>query len=428
MVKFMNRITSLISAISLLIACIAGCKVENTEFDDLENLAISAALSYRTQAWNGSIDTDTPEFAWNTAGWYAAYKAKLDFSDDAVLSGDQLQEIQSVILSGKTAEAPPDTVNAKSVILDGKPCWEFPEINEYFRSYLGVSSEVNCKKNGDSAFVVTIRDHLRFDAVEETVFNIGFNKVNDGYALSEFSRNEFYDLDFTAELLHDANLLSNLLPIYETITITEDYSNGFGVISQSVKTDNGYAFWRDGGSVGYYDEYSFYTDDNDKVRVMPAGTSPEWLDDYVANMMLPSNGTEFIRLTCTQEEEMFFIDYGPSSTVYTIDRGTLALKKVESFDENDVSCYMVKFDYGKEVTEPDTIAAWKKTLRTVTLNLLYSDGRTARQSFKVPSDWEFDAAEYCRWGTVYMDKGCTKPYQYPGNGINYTLYVCEGAD
>ena len=68
MVKFMNRITSLISAISLLIACIAGCRIENTEFDDLENLAISAALSYRTLAWNGSIDTDTPEFAWNTAG------------------------------------------------------------------------------------------------------------------------------------------------------------------------------------------------------------------------------------------------------------------------------------------------------------------------------------------------------------------------
>lgn len=92
---------------------------------------------------------------------------------------------------------------------------------------------------------------------------------------------------------------------------------------------------------------------------MPADTSPEWLDDYVANMMLPGDGADFIRLTCTQEEEMFFIDYGSSSTVYTIDRGTLALKKVESFDENDVSYYTAKFDYGKKVTEPDTIAAWK---------------------------------------------------------------------
>ena len=170
----MNRITSIISAISIFISCIAGYRTENTEFDDLEALAISAALSYRTLAWNGSIDTDTPEFAWNTAGWYAAYKANLEFSDDAVLSGDQLKEIQNVILSGEAAAAPPDTVNTKRVVNDGKTYWEFPDIYEYFRSYLGVSSEVNCEKTGDSTFVVTIREHLRFNAVEEIVFSIGF--------------------------------------------------------------------------------------------------------------------------------------------------------------------------------------------------------------------------------------------------------------
>ena len=63
MVRIMNRITSIISAISIFISCIAGYRTENTEFDDLEALAISAALAYRTLAWNGSIDTDTPEFA-----------------------------------------------------------------------------------------------------------------------------------------------------------------------------------------------------------------------------------------------------------------------------------------------------------------------------------------------------------------------------
>ena len=236
MVKIMNRITSLISAISIFISCISGYRIENTEFDDLEALAISAALSYRTLAWNGSIDTDTPEFAWNTAGWYAAYKANLEFSDDAVLSGDQLKEIQNVILSGEAAAAPPDTVNTKCVVNDGKTCWEFPDIYEYFRSYLGVSSEVNCEKTGDSTFVVTIREHLRFNAVEEIVFSIGFNKENDGYALSDFSRSEFYDLDFTPELLHDANLLSNLLPIYENLTIIQTDS-GRSPIRSKLTTD-----------------------------------------------------------------------------------------------------------------------------------------------------------------------------------------------
>ena len=57
---------------------------------------------------------------------------------------------------------------------------------------------------------------------------------------------------------------------------------------------------------------------------------------------------------------MFFVDYGSSSTVYTVDRGTLALKKVESFDENDVSYYTAKFELRQDkLPEPDTIAAWK---------------------------------------------------------------------
>ena len=126
----MNRITSIISAISIFISCIAGYRTENTEFDDLEALAISAALSYRTLAWNGSIDTDTPEFAWNTAGWYAAYKANLEFADEVVLSEDQLKEIQNVILTGEAVMTPPlllriqSTQNAWSTT--AKPTGNFP--------------------------------------------------------------------------------------------------------------------------------------------------------------------------------------------------------------------------------------------------------------------------------------------------------------
>ena len=27
--------------------------------------------------------------------------------------------------------------------------------------------------------------------------------------------------------------------------------------------------------------------------------------------------------------------------------------------------------------------------------------------------------------TVYLDKNCTIPYKYPGDGIDYTLFVCK---
>lgn len=426
----MKKIAALIIMTDVIISCFTGCGGKTAGFDDLENLAISAALSYRTLVWNGSMDTDTPEFAWNTAGWYAAYIANLELSDDAALSEDQLKDIQNVILTGEAVMTPPDDINAEAETRDGKTYWKFPEINDNFHSYLGVISEVNCEKAQNNSYVVTIRDHLRFDVVEETVFNIGFKEENDSYILSEFSRNEFIDLDFTTDILYDANYLSNLFSIYDNLTITEDRSSGYGSFVYSRKTDNGYTLWTDDGSSGYYDEFRFYTSDNatGKVSVTPDGTSSDCLDDYIAITRLPDEGADLIRLTCTEEEEIFYVDYGFSSTVYTIDRGTLALKKTESFDENDESFFMAKFSYGDKLPEPDTIAAWKGPLRTVSLKLLYSDGETLGLSFTIPADWEFDVYEYCPWGTAYLDEGCTELYEYPGDGIDYTIYVCEGAE
>ena len=87
-----------------------------------------------------------------------------------------------------------------------------------------------------------------------------------------------------------------------------------------------------------------------------------------------------------------------------------------------------KFSYGDKLPEPDTIAAWKGPLRTVSLKLLYSNGETLGLSFTIPADWEFDVYEYCPWGTAYLDEGCTELYEYPGDGIDYTIYVCEGAE
>lgn len=426
----MKKIAALIIMTAVIISCFTGCGGKTAGFDDLENLAISAALSYRTLVWNGSMDTDTPEFAWNTAGWYAAYIANLELSDDAALSEDQLKDILNVILTGEAVMTPPDDINAEAETRDGKTYWKFTEINDDLHSYLGVISEVNCEKAQNNSYVVTIRDHLRFDVVEETVFNIGFKEENDSYILSEFSRNEFIDLDFTTDLLYDANHLSNLFSIYDNLTITEDHSSGYGSFVYSRKTDNGYTLWTDDGSSGYYDEFRFYTSDNatGKVSVTPDGTSSDCLDDYIAITRLPDEGADLIRLTCTEEEEIFYVDYGFSSTVYTIDRGTLALKKTESFDENDESYFMAKFSYGDKLPEPDTIAAWKGPLRTVSLKLLYSDGETLGLSFTIPADWEFDVYEYCPWGTAYLDEGCTELYEYPGDGIDYTIYVCEGAE
>ena len=72
----------------------------SARFDDLEGLAKAAALSYHTMAQKESVDIDSPEFAWNTVGWYAVHRAFQNFSEDAVLSVEQIQALQKVILTG----------------------------------------------------------------------------------------------------------------------------------------------------------------------------------------------------------------------------------------------------------------------------------------------------------------------------------------
>lgn len=425
----MKKIAGLIIMTAVIISCFTGCGGKTAEFDDLENLAISAALSYRTLVWNGSMDTDTPEFAWNTAGWYAAYKANLEFADEAELSEDQLKDIQNVILTGEAVMTPPDDINAEAETRDGKTYWKFTEINDDFHSYLGVISEVNCEKAQNNSYVVTIRDHLRFDVVEETVFNIGFKEENDSYILSEFSRNELIDLDFTPELLYDANRLSNLLSIYETLIVTEDYASGYGTDTYLVKTDEGYALWVDDGSSGYYDNLSFYVSESGgaAVSAIPMDGSPDWLDEHIPNQFVPID-EQFFRLTCTDSEEIFYVDYESSSAVFTIDRGTLALKSIESFDENDESYCKITMRYGEKFNTPDSVASWKKPLRKVTLNLLKSDGKTESEVLSVPNDWEIDVEEYYMSGTAYLDKECKTPYKYPGNGSDYSVWIKDGAN
>ena len=130
----MKKSAVLIIVIAVIFSCFAGCGKKTVGFDDLENLAIAAALSYRTLVWNGSMDTDTPEFAWNTAGWYAAYMANLEFSDDAALPEEQLKEIRKILLTGEDAMTPPDGIDAETETRDGKTCWIFPEIYEDFHS------------------------------------------------------------------------------------------------------------------------------------------------------------------------------------------------------------------------------------------------------------------------------------------------------
>lgn len=96
-------------------------------------------------------------------------------------------------------------------------CWSFPQFLTDLDSYLGYNASMTCEKSAALSYTVTVREYLRFDAAEDTVFSIEFREADDGLRLSLLVRSEYHELDFNAEMLYDANLLSNLLDIYGTL-------------------------------------------------------------------------------------------------------------------------------------------------------------------------------------------------------------------
>ena len=232
------------------------------------------------------------------------------------------------------------------------------------------------------------------------------------------------------ESLQQANLLSNLFAQYDSVVYTEDYPDGFGDTTYIVQTDTGYALWYDNTMNGYYNEFIFSTDMDtpDRMSAWPVEIMPDWLDDFVGDGFLPTEDDELIFLGSSGGETVFYIeaaDYDNVDIVYTVDSESHALKSIERINDNDESLSMITFHYGEEVELPETITAWQGALRTVTLHFL---DEAATESYQIPANWEFAVDDYCPWSTAYLDEACTLPYEYPGDGTDYAIYIREESE
>lgn len=236
--------------------------------------------------------------------------------------------------------------------------------------------------------------------------------------------------EITLESLQQANLLSNLFSQYDSVVYTEDYPDGFGNVTYIVETDTGYALWDENTMRGYYNEFIFSTDMDapDRMTAWPIEIMPDWLDDFVGDGLLPTEDDELIFMESGGGETVFYIesaDYDDVDIVYTVDSETLVLKTIERMNDNDESLSITTFHYGEEVELPERITAWQGALRTVTLQFLDED---ATEIYQIPANWEFNVDDYCPWSAAYLDEACTQPYEYPGDGTDYTIYVREEAE
>ena len=419
MKRYTARFMTVLTAIILL--CFSGCSGKTEKFDDFEDLAKAAAMSYQTMKMYGSLDPSTPDFAWQTIGWYAAYKGRLNGLGGASITENRLKAIKQILLPGDTSLIPPDAVAVQRSERDGEVVWTFPDIDAFYDDYID-GCDVFSEKQSDLSFAVTLRTVLRFNVAEEMVFNIGYAKEKGRYRLSELEQSNFVDLDFTWELLSEANNLFQLLYQYGSVIIQEDYASGYGNCTYFLNVYDEILAWNSNSPKGNYKNFLFHADpEEDVVWVLPVDRPDLIIGSTISDWFIPDDGA-MIRLNCTESESIFFSTFGEVNTVFTVDRGTLALKRIETFDADDVSLYSFTFRYGEDLQPPADVSAWQGSLRKITLTELFEE-ESYSESWLLPQNWAIDVEEYGYDGEYFLDEKCKIPYEYPGNGLEYSVWI-----
>ncbi|MGN0735721.1 MAG: hypothetical protein ACI4LP_07945 [Anaerovoracaceae bacterium] len=135
-----------------------------------------------------------------------------------------------------------------------------------------------------------------------------------------------------------------------------------------------------------------------------------------------------IKVTAPLSEED--MESGPAD-VYILDRQTLHLLEYSYINEAGEPLVTGEYQYGagdKGLTDK-YISAWDKTRRVeFEYEKITGSGEPEYEnlSILVPATWEV-VPVYEEETFLYMDRELTKPYEYPGDGKEYTVYVTNAA-
>ena len=239
---------------------------------------------------------------------------------------------------------------------------------------------------------------------------------------------------FGADELYEANLMTNLVQAYGSVKRTSFYMGQMHVMG-SYMVDGKFAYLNSHiypGNVcsynGWYAGYSF----NDYGMRPTIIVDPEKLEGE----QTPPNQTDLayyfvnkdsIKYLGKDGENHKYISHkdGIDYTL-TVDGQSLAILKVESGEGEDYE--MLEYVYGEWVEGQDILDAWQNGTGMKVVNIyadLY-DGTEHKSYFMplyLPLGWEVDVFNGKYNCAIYMDANYTQFYQYPGDGVNYELYI-----
>lgn len=463
----MKKILSLLLCLALLAGLFAvsaaaeeasaePAEAPETEVDFTEAVgpqAFAATMAFWLGGYEESNALEDPLFFWDAAGWYAAWLYRTEGCD--LLSTEELGDFLRS-LGGEDSPLPEgwEEYGVLRVLRarDGSESYDFVQHKLEIDEMLGVNTMVSFVESKDNTLTTVLSCFyedglraewlyaLRFEEAEGEVFPYrltGLAVLDDGPQMDPA-------LSFSWDEVLEANLLENVLAHYPAVRIATQTSlepEPESELSGTWLFASGGAFAR----VSYGEEYvggEFrgcvfeYEEGEDGVQRARIGQIEDGLTDYLNSYIADFlDGVVIVELE-EEEDDLIWLGCtyrGGYRERVALDRGTLVLRALDYSMGDLVPPCLTVFDYMKPAPDYPFLESWDGELRTVTA--VWEDFRQDEETgewqqvvetvyHRIPADWEYVPYD-ARWGdyTIYMNLDYTKPYEYPGDGVDYTLYL-----
>ena len=419
----------------------------------LEEATGAQAFAVTMAAWLADnpeeLRLEDPLLLWDAAGWYAAWLYRTE-GCDLLTMGETEDFLRSLGLEGE-AELPEGWEEYGVVRVlrgrSGELSLDFVQHKLEIDEMLGVSTMVTTLESTEDTVTTLLSCFYEDGLSADWMYALRFARAEEGadfpyrlvsLALLDDGPKMDPALDFTwAELLR-ANRLETLLTDCPAVKIDDGLGTGatwlFEDGGELARVSVGESYT--GGEFrGCYFEYEEGEDGVLRARighVDESAASRGFLDSYLTDYL---NGVCIVSLQ-EDDGELLWLDCvyrGGYHQTVALNRGTLRLHEMDYYYDAEEAPLRTRFATGESAPDFPFLASWDGPMRTVTTvweSFPWSEEsgeyeRAEETLFtRIPADWEYLPYE-ARWGeyTAYLNAGYTESYAYPGDGVDYTLYL-----
>ncbi|MBQ7692460.1 MAG: hypothetical protein IJT29_02500 [Oscillospiraceae bacterium] len=440
----MKRLFSLLLVAALLLGLAVPAFAEESFADSVQAQAFALAMAHYDLRYMDTLP-DADEFCAEAAGWYGALRWRTEGVD--LLTAEEVLDFERSLGYAPARPVPEDWEGNRVRVLrgsDGRLYLDFAEHKLRLDDALGQSVETRLESAGDRAVSLTLIRHFTGDKAASYPFTLRFEENGDAesafpWKLSEsvcpsFGPQLDPSLTFDWDLLLAQNQMSTLLGIYDCVKLENEFApdmptwifrRGDEIVgltgdgkTYAGGTYRGCSFVREADETGALRtrvsdiDVSFARDDYNEAWLSC------WLED-IALLELEEIADGVIRAKGVTE-------WGYPIEL-CVDYGTLALREVNFYSEDGARTGGIRADYTAELPDFSFLDVWDEPLRKVTVireNWEHGAPELSTNVYELPADWEYLPWEglYGEY-TIYMNEGYTESYAYPGDGVDYTLYM-----